>query len=416
MASYFVCRAVPRAWRTICAMVLVLSGLGAPPARAGGNYRFDVLTETHRTHADVYAVNQGYAPAMITVDLVEASNVHLDRPGPVTALVPPLGTRQLATIRFDESGGAARWHLQMSHVLGSDQARPTTTRYGLPLHEGAPFTVVRGLRDGHFRTVSAFAAPAGTRVVAAREGVVVELDTAHSEEDNATRRFDKANTITVLHDDGTLADYLYVAPRSESVGLGQRVRAGFPLASVGQSPLYFRVRQNSPQGVTPLAVSFVNGPDGASPVDMRQGSTGRVDRSGSLSGWLGHHLRREVGSAGYQLRALAVSAFTVLLLIVWTWWLRRVALRRYMRAWQGCFDGSSRSGRDVLRLAQVGAPDSHGPEGAFGRLKGACLGDVKMAFRLVGKEIRRAQPRAISANEAIEAALARILRLQSVKN
>jgi murein DD-endopeptidase MepM/ murein hydrolase activator NlpD len=68
--------------------------------------------------------------------------------------------------------------------------------------------------------------PRGTPVVAARAGVVIDATLNHEEGGFDMRFLDKANTVAIVHDDGTVAEYAHLSPSPGFVGVGQRVQAG----------------------------------------------------------------------------------------------------------------------------------------------------------------------------------------------
>lgn len=198
-------------------------------------------------------------------------------------------------------------------------------RYEVPLGDGASFRVTQPLRVGTLGDAVVLMATPGTPVVAARAGVVVALD-ADTARTPVSGSWERASAVTVQHEDGTLADYLFVAPGSPSVRLGQRVAAGTALAVVGRNPLYFRVRQAS--GMAPLAVELVNGPDGSRRVDQRMERLDVVDHSGAPANWLRLQIIRSAGPGAYLLLGTMTTALTVVVLIGWTVWLRRFARGR----------------------------------------------------------------------------------------
>jgi murein DD-endopeptidase MepM/ murein hydrolase activator NlpD len=68
--------------------------------------------------------------------------------------------------------------------------------------------------------------PRGTPVVAARGGVVIDATLTHEEGGFDMRYLDKANTVAIAHDDGTVAEYAHLSPGAGLITVGQRVQAG----------------------------------------------------------------------------------------------------------------------------------------------------------------------------------------------
>jgi murein DD-endopeptidase MepM/ murein hydrolase activator NlpD len=134
-------------------------------------------------------------------------------------------------------------------------------RYGLPFRSRHPLEVLRTSDGAHtservFLHAVDFAAPPGTSVVAARDGLVVRVVQGFShrhpetEEDEDRQHGHRVNRVIVLHDDHTYATYLPLAGDIEVVE-GERVARGQRLGitarlEAGHTPvLHFDVRRNS---------------------------------------------------------------------------------------------------------------------------------------------------------------------------
>ncbi|MBP9146782.1 MAG: M23 family metallopeptidase [Thermoanaerobaculia bacterium] len=151
--------------------------------------------------------------------------------------------------------------------------------YVLPYASGEAYTMVQGncspgthaagTRDGYAYD---FSMPIGTTVIAARGGVVAELEEGFEDGNGVVSQ---ANYVLVQHDDGTAAVYFHLTRNGVLVDPGRAVRQGDPIAHSGQtgragiSPhLHFGVLGRS--GLT-IPVTFRNTephPDG-----LQRGST-----------------------------------------------------------------------------------------------------------------------------------------------
>jgi murein DD-endopeptidase MepM/ murein hydrolase activator NlpD len=93
--------------------------------------------------------------------------------------------------------------------------------------------------------------PVGTQVLAAREGVVMDVEEDFNRAGTDLQKFmDKANHVRILHDDGTMALYAHLDLASVSVRPGARVKAGQLIARSGNTGfstgphLHFVIQQN----------------------------------------------------------------------------------------------------------------------------------------------------------------------------
>ncbi len=127
-------------------------------------------------------------------------------------------------------------------------------RYSLPFSKGRKFKVIQGF-GGSFSHDSKrsyyavdFNTQVGDTICAAREGIVVRIRDSYTE--RGGRKFiDKANMITVLHNDGTLASYVHLDYKGVFVQPGDRLERGQPIGISGYTGftttphLHFVVRE-----------------------------------------------------------------------------------------------------------------------------------------------------------------------------
>ncbi len=151
---------------------------------------------------------------------------------PARATVPALGSVVVSRIRSASPGAGGRFELRLEAIPGPPDARPVDFEYAFPLQQPSP-RVAQGW-GGRFshgepenHNAVDFAAEIGTAVLAARDGVVMEVESDFDRPGLSAERFgDRANLVRILHDDGTMAVYAHLAPDGVSVSAGQRVRRG----------------------------------------------------------------------------------------------------------------------------------------------------------------------------------------------
>jgi len=116
---------------------------------------------------------------------------------------------------------------------------PASSPYVLPYPPGDTYFVsqgnctqrthVLGTRDQYAYD---FALPIGATVVAARDGVVEELEERFLDRNGVT---EEANYVLVRHDDGTAAVYFHLTHQGVLVELGAAVERGRPIGRSGQT-------------------------------------------------------------------------------------------------------------------------------------------------------------------------------------
>lgn len=174
---------------------------------------------------------------------------------PARAGVPTAGSTLVA--RLQASGGRAGWAgLRLRGVPGSSNARPRDVAYRLPLAQPQAcidqgFEGEYSHRDAENRYALDFAVPVGTPVLAARDGVVMQLqDRYRGNGLDRARDAGRANYVRILHDDGSMALYAHLAEAGVLVGVGQRVEAGQRIGLSGNTGystaphLHFAVQVN----------------------------------------------------------------------------------------------------------------------------------------------------------------------------
>jgi len=176
----------------------------------------------------------------------------------VVALAPTAGIARLPPAPTPDGEGAAvvLTQLQLAapdgryrppvvtvHArFGDPLARPRPYAYRLPYARGTTFAVLQGFHGafshrGSNEYAVDFDCPVATPVLAARPGIVVaSFDGAQGSGTTPEfREYGRANFVLVLHDDGTLGEYMHLAPSGVKVAPGDRVARGDPLALSGNT-------------------------------------------------------------------------------------------------------------------------------------------------------------------------------------
>jgi murein DD-endopeptidase MepM/ murein hydrolase activator NlpD len=159
-----------------------------------------------------------------------------DPPLPARATVPARGSTLVAVLDGSRGG-----ELLMDSLPGDPSARPRDYEYLLPLQQRG-FRIDQGFgggfshNDSQNRYAVDFAADIGTPVLAAREGVVMQVENDFAKAGlNRERYCGRANFIRILHDDGTMALYAHLREEGALVRVGQRVRVGQQIGLSGNT-------------------------------------------------------------------------------------------------------------------------------------------------------------------------------------
>lgn len=206
----------------------------APVLAAVTDYPFRLVTQSHGQEQELVAQNDGPAPITVHVTL-SGENYASDRVWPATIVVPAHSALLLGRVfAADQAGAGFSFLFRYSHHFGRvDAVHDPEAVYRLPYAEGQAYAVTQaygGKLSSHNNRENLyavdFAMPRGTPIVAARAGVVIDATFRHQEGGYDVRFLDKANTVAIAHDDGTVAEYAHLSPGEQVVTPGQRVAAG----------------------------------------------------------------------------------------------------------------------------------------------------------------------------------------------
>ena len=264
-----------RTWAVVAVALLLATTVAVKwrPKRAAPTY-VDTGTEpaglepkpVHRLRSEetvdgqrFFVANLVAGPIEARCTLVAAENVVAAPPLPRDLVVPASGERELTLLVPAEPGRRSQAEIQCIAVLGDPGApAPPTVAYAQPFYPGTKFDVAQGFNGAfsHHDLQSRYAldlgVPKGTPVVAARAGVVMQVeDEFHGHGVDLEKYGDRANYVRVLHDDGSMAVYAHLAPGTVLVRPGERVAVGGFLARSGDTGfttgphLHFVVQRNA---------------------------------------------------------------------------------------------------------------------------------------------------------------------------
>ena len=207
-------------------------------------------------------------PIEVRCWLEEAQNVRMDPPVPRTLVVPARTEQYLGELEIiDTQQPEARGRVACQAMIGDPRARPSSTvRYALPFPAGTKYRLDQGFggKFSHFDPQNLyaldFAVPEGTPVLAARAGVVVQVE-EDFRETGLDRRFgERANYVRVLHEDGSIAVYAHLAPAGMLRRAGDKVVVGQLVGRSGNTGLstaphlHFAVQRNA--GMALVSIPF----------------------------------------------------------------------------------------------------------------------------------------------------------------
>lgn len=206
----------------------------------------------------VLAVNSGRMPVLPTAELKSEDNLNSDVSWPIQRVLPATSQQEIASFSAADQRQPYRFTYQYGWTPGDPHSVPDgSALYRLPFENGRTFRVSQapgGPLPTHKDAESARAIdipmPVGSKVIAARDGMVVAVEQGFGEGLLERSYINEANYVQILHDDGTWALYAHLLRGSVTVQPGMRVVAGTVIASSGNSGyssephLHFAVLRN----------------------------------------------------------------------------------------------------------------------------------------------------------------------------
>lgn len=179
-------------------------------------------------------------PLTLTVRAT-TENLASDAPLPYTLSVHGARMQPLFELRRSDASRPWRYRFEWHWLYGDTTAlHEDAHAYRLPYPAGEAFELMQGYNGSYSHQPPKqyaydFRMPEGTPVLAARNGVVVDLK-SDSSSGGPDRRFaDLANYVVILHEDGSLAWYLHLKHLGVTVARGDQVAAGDLIGQSGNT-------------------------------------------------------------------------------------------------------------------------------------------------------------------------------------
>ena len=209
------------------------------------------------SHHEVHAGNRLPGPVQVELRMRQGDNVTSVPHMPVQAVLPARSETVVARLYVPDPRRGSAFDVVLDQMPGDPRARPVDYEYRLPFEYGR-IRVDQGFGgryshdDAQNRYAVDFAVPEGTPVLAAREGVVLQVESDFSGTGLDRERYGgRANYVRILHTDGSMALYAHLKPEGVLVRVSQRVRQGQQIALSGNTGfstaphLHFVVQANA---------------------------------------------------------------------------------------------------------------------------------------------------------------------------
>lgn len=214
-----------------------------------------------------YIINNHKAPVEIEFGLGDVNNA-VSRPAlPKRFIIPSGQSETLFRITAINQYKSWSYSLKYRYVLGSSLARHDTNAIYLPPFEKNNSIRISQAFSGQFSHIDKqnkyavdLVMPINTPVHAARAGIVIEVNNDFFQGGIKQDYKSRANSIRILHDDGSMAVYAHLALETAQVYSGLKVYAGQLIGYSGNTGfssgphLHFAVQLN--KGMELVSVPF----------------------------------------------------------------------------------------------------------------------------------------------------------------
>lgn len=187
------------------------------------------------------AMNYFHGPVELTVEMIDGFNVKTDPSLPFKTILDGYGEHNLFSLG---AAGDGSWSYQLSYnYVPGQPVSPAgfMETYRLPFPEGESYLVSQSFggvfshQDDANKFAVDIAMPVGTAIVAARDGVVMDVERDFKGNGTKAYYLERANQVRVLHDDRCMAVYGHLKLESIQVRPGQKIQAGDKIAESGNT-------------------------------------------------------------------------------------------------------------------------------------------------------------------------------------
>lgn len=216
--------------------------------------------------------NKLYGPVEVEVKFTENDNIISTPSLPRRFVLAPRFNDKLISLKPERENRGYKMQISYRTVPGDPKAsHDANAVYIPPFAPGAQFFVSQGFhgKATHNTPGAKYAIdipmPEGTPVMAARDGVVMDVQDDFYEGGDDLKRFgQRANRVVILHADGTMAIYAHLAPESAAIRPGKVVLAGEMIGRSGNTGystgphLHFAIQKNAGMKIVSLPFRFRN--------------------------------------------------------------------------------------------------------------------------------------------------------------
>ena len=203
-----------------------------------GQQNVKVISENKEGGFILFASNDAFCPMSVSLGL-RLENLE-EGEGLQELYVVPARTDKFKLLELDVKNPKKKSTFSSSirYNMGNTSQEKFDEGHGylLPFRKGMKFMVFQGYNGkASHQNESAldFTMPEGTEILASRDGIVVKVEEGNTKScpEEACKQYN--NYVIIYHADGTMAEYTHIRKVGALVSVGDKVKAGDPIAFSG---------------------------------------------------------------------------------------------------------------------------------------------------------------------------------------
>lgn len=230
-----------------------------------------------------YSMRNDYpGPVEVEITLEHAQNIYTHPPLPARFILSPGNSQTLFYLFPNDPRWNSSYTLKYHYVIGRPDARHDDSAIYLPPFDiNGHYQITQGFngkkshQDAQNRYAVDIAMPVGTPILAARGGIILEVENDFYESGMTQSNLSRANNVRILHDDGSIAVYAHLQLETAQVYPGLKVEPGQLIGYSGNTGfssgphLHFAVQIN--RGMELISVPFKFATPDRSMIEPQQG-------------------------------------------------------------------------------------------------------------------------------------------------
>jgi murein DD-endopeptidase MepM/ murein hydrolase activator NlpD len=233
--------------------------------------RVKLLKSENKEEQNYYIYNEYAGPVEVEINFSEKENIYAIPELPHRFVIPSGKSDIIFKIRSINKTNSWKYNIKYNYVTGMPIKNYVSREvYFPPISPNSSFKISQsfGGEFSHMDDQSKYAVdismPIGTPIFAARDGIVMSVDDDFYKNGLDKKYLSEANSIRILHNDGSMAVYAHLEPEKHQVYSGLKVQTGQLIGYSGNTGfssgphLHFAIQINNGMSINSVPFKFIN--------------------------------------------------------------------------------------------------------------------------------------------------------------